>query len=277
MTSPERWPKLTEYQNNPGQVTAITVSYNTLELTALLLYSLWQVLDWPAFDGVVIIDNGSTDGSRELLIELDRAGLCTLLANSDNVMHGPALNQAITYLAARTRDRKTGPEWIWVLDSDCVVVRPETLTEALAAVLPCQTAIVGEDQWDPWHATYRFGTHCLLLNPAIVWRDPVEMFTPGGDPSFELLRSAQQTGLRSDEFPFLAEMYIIHRGRGTLAAVRSRDEQTNPLYKWAADHHEPHFNHIPGAAGRYQDLYTEFRTYVPNLTADEIVAACSRR
>ena len=64
----------------PGRVAVVCASYNTQELTGLLLWSLRRIVRWPDLD-VVVVDNGSRDGSAEMLAEAGRAGVCTLLAN----------------------------------------------------------------------------------------------------------------------------------------------------------------------------------------------------
>ncbi len=80
--------------------TALIVSYNTRELTAFLLWSLRTIVSWPELE-IVVVDNGSRDGSPQLLAEAGRGGVCTLLANHGNRHHGPGLNQGISYLASR--------------------------------------------------------------------------------------------------------------------------------------------------------------------------------
>ena len=64
-----RWP---DRPVTPGLVAVITVSYNTRELTALLLWSLRRILDWKSLE-IVVVDNGSKDGSAELLARIDAA------------------------------------------------------------------------------------------------------------------------------------------------------------------------------------------------------------
>ena len=49
-----RWP---DGPVTAGRAAVITVSYNTRELTALLLWSLRRVLDWEPLE-VVVVDNG---------------------------------------------------------------------------------------------------------------------------------------------------------------------------------------------------------------------------
>lgn len=256
-----------------ARVAVVTVSYNTRELTALLLWSLYRVLDWPSFD-VVVVDNGSHDGSLELLRTAQEAGLCVLLANDSNLLHGPALNQAVSWLAGRP-----GPsaEWVWVLDSDCVVARPDALQQALSVPDGCEAALVGEPGWDQWHRCETFGLYSLLLRPARVWRPPVRPFGAGGDPAHDLLASAEAAGLETAPFRFTADGYVIHRGRGSLAAVAANNERSNPLYGWASDHHEPHFGGVPGAEERYDLLVTDFRRQVGPTTGASLVASCTLR
>ena len=69
-----RWP---DDPVTPDRVAVITVSYNTRELTALLLWSLRQILAWESLE-IVVVDNGSTDGSAELLAKIATAGGCRL-------------------------------------------------------------------------------------------------------------------------------------------------------------------------------------------------------
>jgi len=94
------------------RVAVVSVSYNTRELTGLLLWSLRRIVDWPGLE-IVIVDNGSRDGSAELLAEAGRAGVCVLLANDVNRRHGPGLNQAISWLACHPgRFRRGSGSWI---------------------------------------------------------------------------------------------------------------------------------------------------------------------
>ena len=231
----------------------VTASYNTRELTALLLWSLYRVLDH-AVDTVVVVDNASTDGSRELLSLAREAGICTLITNDANVGHGPALNQGIDVLVEQAT-----VEWIWVLDSDCVIARPDALDAVEANVGPRAPAIIGEAHWDRWLNRHRFTLSSLIIDPTQLRDHALPGFNAGGDPSIDLLDGAERHGLLSIAFPFTADGHVIHRGRGSLAGIAARHEESHPLYEWARDHHEPHFGGVPGADRRYDDLVSRFR------------------
>jgi hypothetical protein len=164
-------------------VAVVTVSYNTRELTALLLWSLRTIVNWPDLE-IVVVDNGSADGSAELLARAAQAGICVLLANDLNRQHGPGLNQGISWLGSR---RGPLPAWIWILDSDVVAARPDALSAALAVAQARSAALVGEPRWDPWHQVESFGLYSLLMDPAVVWQQQTGPFADDGDPLFDLL------------------------------------------------------------------------------------------
>jgi glycosyltransferase involved in cell wall biosynthesis len=262
------WPGAPEASRE--RVAVVSVSYNTQELTGFLLWSLHRIVKWPGLE-IVIVDNGSRDGSAELLAEAGRAGVCALLANDVNRQHGPGLNQGISWLASRPGPL---PAWIWILDSDVIAARPDVLSAALAAAQSGSAALVGEPQWDQWHQVERFGLYSLILDPAQVWRPGIGPFTDGGDPSFELLSSAARSGLRPAAFPFTGEGYVIHRGRSSLAAVFAAGDRSHPHYDWATGHHAPHFGEVPGADQRYGAFLREFRKETGTLTGMSLAAAC---
>ena len=261
------WP--TGPEASRENVTALIVSYNTRELTAFLLWSLRTIVSWPELE-IVVVDNGSRDGSAHLLAEAEQGGVCTLLANHDNRHHGPGLNQGISYLASRTGPR---PAWIWILDSDAVAARPDALSAAVTVAREHSAALVGEPQHDQWHPDGRFGLYSLLMDPAVVWQRQAGPFTDGGDPSSGLLTSAARLGIPMAPFPFTAAGHVIHRGRGSLAAVHAAGDRSHPLYEWAAGHHAPHFAEVPGADQRYHALLQEFRKQTSPLTGATLAAA----
>jgi Glycosyl transferase family 2 len=227
-------------------VTVVTVSYNTLELTALLLWSLHRVLEWPGLE-IVVVDNGSTDGSREMLTEAAEHGLCRLIPSVDNLGHGPGLNLAMDSL----RRHDPPPERVWILDSDCVVARGEVLSAVFASRTRAGATIVGETHWDPWIGKHRFELYSLLIDPTLALTTDGDPFTDGGDPAIGFLDASEAAGQCLAPFPFTNEHFIVHRGRGSLASVVEAGDDAHPLYAWAVDHHVPHFGGVKGARERY--------------------------
>lgn len=251
-----------------GRVGVITVSFNTRELTALLLWSLHRVLE-DAVD-VLVVENGSTDGSAQLLAEVADSGLCRLLSNDENTHHGPALNQAMNAVI----QQDVPPRHVWILDSDVVICRGDALRNALAVAARSEAAIVGERHWDQWRQMHRFELHSLLIDPAQVWRAGAAEFRDDGDPSFDLLEASHRAGQIAEDFPFAAEGYVVHRGRASLAGVVASNDRSHPLYEWALEHHEPHFGGILGAQDRYESLHARFCAEVGDLNSASLVTAC---
>ena len=270
---PVWWPLPTSVESPSGVVVA-SVNYNTKNLIALLLWSLHRFLG-DELRSIVVVDNGSSDGSVELLRAAADAGLCELIINQENRHHGPALSQAISYLACSQQSSTDTRPWLWLLDSDCVIAREDAATNAVVAAVKANAALVGEAYWNRWNEIYQFSGFSLLLDPAAVWREEIGAIPDGGDPIGEFEKSCHEQGISPLSFPFTKDGYLIHRGRSTLAAVHRRGEATNPLYEWAQTHHEPHFQEVPIAQARYSELVEEFRQQVPELGADALIRACS--
>lgn len=270
--TPAWWPSPTTAEPPSGVIVA-TVNYNTKPMIARLLWSLYHFLG-DELRSVLVVDNGSADGSVEMLRAVADAGLCELIVNSHNRQHGPGLSQAVSHLA-QAQQTQTGPHpWLWLLDSDCVIARTDAATGAIAAAVEADAALVGEAFWNRWNAQNQFGGFSLLLDPARVWQEVIGVIPDGGDPIGEFEKSCVAQRVPRLSFPFTQNGYLIHRGRSTLAAVRERAEAENPLYEWAQDHYEAHFQEAPNGEVRYAELVEEFEQQVPDLAADALIRAC---
>lgn len=240
-----------------GSTAIVSVSFNTKELTAMLLWSIHRILE-PDSWRILIVDNASTDGSAEVLERAQDAELCQVIFNKTNVGHGPGLNLAMRSQLVNDAARA------WILDSDCVITRPDALREPLQA--HPDAAIIGEPHWDQWRNRDRFELYSLIIDPAAVRRPGSLPFTDDGDPAWELLTSAEQAGLTAAPFPFAADGYLIHVGRASLAAVAAANDTSHPLYSWAIEHHEPHFGGLEGTADRHAEIFQQFKDEVgPDL------------
>lgn len=246
-------------------VTIVSVSYNTKELTCLLLWSLHRILD-AADVPIVIVDNASSDGSAAMLRRAADAGLCELIESGTNVGHGEALNVAMATPLVADANR------VWILDSDCVITRPDALKAALTAAP--DAAVIGETHWDKWHRQDRFELYSLIVDHRALAVAGPSPFSDDGDPSWDLLQSVNAAGLGMVSFPFTRSGYLVHLGRGTLAAVAAAGETDNPRYEWATEHHEPHYGGVAEAEAAHCRVVGEFRSEVgPDL---DIVNALRR-
>ena len=256
------------------RVGVVMVSYNTIAVTGQAIYGLLRNIRTPPLR-LVVVDNASTDGSAELLTELARAGLCEVIVNGEQRYHGPALTQAMDHLAAtQTAERRVGP--VCVLDSDCIVLRSDTLSAGIELMASTGAGMVGQWSVDRWHRPGDLlGLHCLLLDPAQVWREPVVPFEEDGSPSRRLQESARQLGVTVAELPFTRDGYVVHLGRTTLRGVLRHDARANRYFDWARTHAEPHFMDEPAAPGRYAAFLREFTDTVGQPTAEHLIARLS--
>jgi len=112
----------------PG-VTVVIVSYNTRDVTADTLSAVQRRS--PAGTDVVVVDNGSTDGSREMLRTWP--GIRTLLLRS-NAGHGVALDLGMCCVRTTVA---------LALDSDAIPISDEWLEPACRPVLAGEAALAG--------------------------------------------------------------------------------------------------------------------------------------
>jgi glycosyltransferase involved in cell wall biosynthesis len=256
-------------------VGVVMVSFNTRMITAQAIYSLVTTVAWPGFR-LVVVDNASTDGSAPLLRALADAGLCEVILNDVQRYHGPALNQAMDHLAsAATNGDHVG--YVWILDSDCIIVRGDALAAAARVMTATGAGLAGQWLHDEWHAGDMMGLHCVLIDPAQVWRDPIAPFEEHGSPSRHLQQSAIAAGIVTAELPFTRDGYVVHLGRSTLRGVAERGDRANRYFDWATTHQEPHFMGETEAPRRYRAFLDRFAADVGELTPGNLVAACLRR
>lgn len=110
-------------------VTVVIVNWNTEQVTADVLTAVQKLS--PADTTILLIDNGSTDGSRERFAEWQ--GIETMFLSS-NAGHGVALDLGV--LSSRTKVTVT-------LDSDAIPLREVWLDIAVQPVLSGEALIAG--------------------------------------------------------------------------------------------------------------------------------------
>jgi glycosyltransferase involved in cell wall biosynthesis len=278
------WPSPTRQRapGTPPRVGVVAVNFNTRQLVAQLVFSLYRLLGGDEFEELVIVDNGSTDGSVELLQTLDAAQLVHLIRNPSQRYHGPALTQGVSWLAERQHadDPESRLDYVWVVDSDIVVLRPDTVHDAVTALEAAGAAAVGQKVLDavqirlPRHSGAMLHPSSLIFDPALIWRSPIPPFVEDGAPALALQFAADEQGLRLLDFPFVEHGYLVHLGRGTLREIADTDDRVNRYYRWAAGHRDYHFGGHPSGSELYRRFGELFRGEVGELSPERLVAAC---
>jgi GT2 family glycosyltransferase len=173
----------------------VVVSFDSLPFTRLCLETVLAEPGEPPFE-LIVVDNGSTDGSREYLEELDgRDARVSLLANGENAGFPAACNQGLA--AARGRV-------LVLLNSDTIV--PPGWLSRLGAHLEGEADLVGP-------VTNRIGNEAEV---------PVSYETYGDFLREAAGRAAKRRG-ESVEIPTLT-MFCLAMRRAAWEAIGPLDE-----------------------------------------------------
>ncbi len=223
----------------PGALAAIIVSWNRLDDLRVAVDSL-RGQDYPALR-LIVIDNGSTDGSRDYLAALDLPCL-TVYTAAANL--GAAVARNVGLALAR------GCDYIAFLDSDAELIDPATLSRSvatlaadptLAAVSPaiyldrdCTKlwllgAYMADDDYLDYDRCLRDSADPHFLSTCVaVWRAAPLYAVDGFDPAYPFgfedfdiaWRVRGATGLRFAVDPTLRAVHHLSPGG------RSRDYDT---------------------------------------------------
>jgi hypothetical protein len=273
------WPTGTP-QSGRCRAGIVVVNFNTKEHLSHLLYSIFTRIDPDDIAHVVVVDNGSTDGSRELLVPLQDAGLIDVILNDRQRYHGPAINQGIRHLR-RVTTTAIRPEqrvdYIWILDSDTVILREDALTNAIASLQKASAGVAGEfDYRTPSLPQGYAHVCCLLIDPARVWRRSIQPFWESGTPAEALQLSARRRGIAHVDVGFMRDGYVLHLGSRTLDVIRERRIARNRYSAWAGQLRGDtgHFHGNPHGPERHRAFIAEYQTAVADGSAQALIAAC---
>ena len=260
------------------RVACVIAHFNTPWLIAGLLFSLYRLLGKEQFTTIVVVDNHSQDDSLALLNACAEAGLLHLIRNARQQYHGPALNQGISWLARQQAQVAAAQaiDYIWVLDSDVIVLRPDTVSAAVKVLETSGAAAVGELHYDHWRQDELAGLHSFLFDPVRAWTSAHPPFLESGDPSTALQQSLRQQGLAVVDFPYCAAGYLLHLGRGTLRVVAQAKLSAHKYFQWATAHSEYHYGGHPQGPQLHRAFLERFQQEVPSLSPASLIAACQR-
>jgi hypothetical protein len=267
------WPRSAAGSEAGDRVAIVVVNYQTRELVSQLVFSLQRILGRDQFAALVVVDNASSDGSDRTLAALADAGLLHLIRNHRQRYHGPALNQAISWLARRQASVSPGEriDFVWALDSDVVVLRREVVRDAVATFRGTGAAIIGEGV-----AETRVALNSLMLDPAKVWRRSLPPFDDSGSPDWPLQQAVAEAGLEIAPFHFNYDSYVLHLGRGTMGKLLEAGERDNRFYDWASEHREPHYSDHPLGRRLHEAVLRLYEAEVADDSPDALVEACGR-
>jgi hypothetical protein len=156
------------------------------------------------------------------------------------------------------------------------ILRPDVLTDAAAALAEHDAVFAGErDDYTPGPPAVtkrRLALCSVLFDPAVVWRPEHRPFLEDGEPSRDMQDDLIAARRKLLAFPFCTAGYLLHLGRGTLAAVVDRADETNRYHEWAEDHSQPHYGLAADGPQRAAAFEATYRAAAGRETTDELVA-----
>ena len=141
----------------------IVVTYNNLDLNRLCLQSIYANTEWPHFE-VIVVDNGSSDGTPEFLTEASGKYPCLkVILNEGNLGFAAATNQGLSqahgeYLVLLNNDTAVPRSWLSALirhlsaDQKIGLIGPVTNEVGNEAKVPVAYASLKD--MPAWAATY---------------------------------------------------------------------------------------------------------------------------
>ena len=172
-----------------------------------------------------------------MLKKLDENGLIKLISNSKQKYHGPGLNQAINYLSKRVKEKQISFRYIWILDSDTIVLRKDTVDEAYLFMQETGSSVIGEFQTNGYpHIS------SIWIDPFKVWKKHVSPFTSCGFPSLKFYRDVLNRKGTINQFSFMKNNYVLHLGEGTLKQIYNKKDFNNEFFDWASKFHMHHYH-----------------------------------
>lgn len=269
------WPNSAQGETQNARVSAVVVNFNTCENLCWLLFSLYRVLGRDRIQDLVVVDNVSTDGSRELLIAMAKASLATPILNERQYYHGPGLNQGMDYLAAKYRRRENcpAPHYVLILDSDVIILR-NFMDLALKLMEKEKAALCGDiEPFEHLPGGY-IHPSTMLFDPAQCWRRGLHKFEHHGVPAMEFQRSLMVSQRKRVHFPFQKEHWVIHLGGATLKQIKENGVEGNDFYDWSKQWGELAFLNDARKVELFQKFHQVFSVEMGQYTPEKLAEVC---
>ena len=276
--SPVVWPANDLPDSLSARVGIAIVNYNTADLLSHLLFSLFRIVGRWQLGNVIVVDNASTDGSRALLRALSDVGLLQAVFNNQQCYHGPALNQALDLLLDKHRAPSLPEdhiERVWILDSDTIVLREDTVAAALSHIDATGAGLTGEVQFDALPEGY-IHPSSMLVDLTRAFPEGTAIFEDSGAPATALHRGLRRRGIGIEHFPFRSQNYVLHLQRGTRRRLAAIGDLANRHYEEQLQKAEYHYHGNRDGKQLHETFLRMFCEHVPKLTPETLTLALLR-
>ncbi len=255
-------PRAVEPFDGDPRLALVTVNFATLHYLQLMLLTLGEQDARSRIDPLVIVHHRSREGGDDFLRALAaRVPRVHVVVRRRGRSHAPGIRAGIRALGRV--ERGTPPERranvLLFCDPDVIFIDPGAVG-AVAERVRAGAALVGEFRGPPSDPNIQ--ASFLAVRRDVYARRDVAPWVSHGSPTLWLQRSIVAAGLDASHFPANADGHLLHRGRGSVEAVRT----TAPLHRYAtvATNHA-HYMGVPGGAETWAETEARFAP----LLADE--------
>lgn len=260
-------PLINPYDNSNPRVSLITVNYNTLELAKLMLLTFSELISGTTkVQHVVVVDNGSKDGSLNFFQKFTDSSIVKCVRNKGLSNHASGLRFGINHIAnieLKTDVNKRTNLYL-IVDSDIIFLK-NPLPTMINQINEQEAGLIGEIQYDVGEPYAH--PSCFLLRRDC-YEDPrIWPFVNHGAPALWLQQSMKKAGMDIIDFPVRSDDYILHRGRGAAAGIRTY----SPRHSYATIDGEAHFHGNPDGKKYWDSTINRLNSYLLQTKESEAV------
>ena len=241
--------------DNDPRLAIITVNFSTTRLLKLMLLTLSEQSDLSLVKRIVVIDNRSRDGATSFLelleLEVDRV---TVVRRRRFLSHARGMRAGVRELDRLDGGAPDAANLLLFCDTDIVFRNPDTLGVVATLFVEEGAAALGEARAGRTDAP-DIQASFYAVRRDVNSRSDVVPLLDGGSPALEQQRSSVRALLPIVHFPSNHGGWILHRGRGGVAAAAEH----RPMHRYASvTNRSSHFMGVPDGAQIWAEREAEF-------------------
>lgn len=251
----------------------VIVNFSTTRYLKLLLLTLAEQEHLGLLHRIVLVDNGSRDGGRELVARLDdRIPAVHAVLRRHRLGHGPGMRAGVRALD-RIDGRSDRPANLLLFcDADVVFRSPDVLSALAGTALASEPALVGEIRRA--YAEPDIQASFFMVRRDVHARRGVPPLVHDGAPAYRMQRAIFRSGSTVVDLRTNHGGLILHRGRAGIEAA----QRYRPRHAYAAVRDAgPHFMGVPDGARIWAEVELRHADLLDPSAEDQLLVVLADR